>query len=160
MSLEKQKLIDLEKTGLYVFHGSGENLDRLEPKQAYNFVNGISEKDGEPAIFASSVAEYAIFMAIINKKNCPKGSHASVGIFTTNKSVTFKYKASQLALDQIDEQSAGWVYIFNKSDFVENRRGGIEYVRHTSLVPVEKIKVMTRDLPKPIELYEEIKRQR
>src|SRR5262249_22912252 len=47
------ELVELERQGSYVFHGSGKFHKQLEPRQAYTVVQGRSVKDGEPAVFAS-----------------------------------------------------------------------------------------------------------
>lgn len=67
VSEQKKKLLDLEKTGKYVFHGS-EYEGMLEPRQAYNYKKGVKEKDDQPGIYASPMVDYAILMALINKK--------------------------------------------------------------------------------------------
>ncbi len=146
-SPEKQKLFDLEATGNYVFHGSDGEIEEFEPRQAHNFIGGENHPDGDPAVFTSSAAEYAIFMAIINKTNCPQGYRSGSG--TTNGETT--YRATQETLNQLKEDSSGWVYVFNKDEF-DNRKGGVEYTSFTSVKPVERIRVSKKDLPQSIEL--------
>ena len=68
-----QELKKFEKSGEYVFHGSENLVEEFEPMQAYTMKNWKQIPDGKPAVFASPFLDYAIFMAIINKKNCPKG---------------------------------------------------------------------------------------
>ena len=150
-SPEKQKLLDLESTGNYVFHGSDGEIEEFEPRQAHNFIDGENHPDGDPAVFASSVAEYAIFMAIINKTNCSKGHRSSSG--TTNGITT--YKATQDTLDQLKEDSSGWVYVFNKDEFENRKEGGVEYTSFANVRPIEKIKVSKIDLPSDIGIIEE-----
>ncbi len=154
MSPQKQRLIELQETGKYVFHGSGFLLDKLEPRQAFNFIDGKHEKDGDPAIFASPYVEYAIFMAIVNNKNCPDHARSGVSVKTTSFSVSITYKVAQSTFDQLSEKSAGWIYVFNKTDFKRLDRGGVEYASYTPVVPIEKIPVSFSDLPDPIEIYE------
>jgi hypothetical protein len=154
MSPEKQKLIELEKTGLYVFHGSGFLLEKLEPKQALNFVDGKDEKDGNPAVFTASYVEYAIFMAIVNSKNCPDHARSGVSVKTRSFSTSITYSATQSTLDQLSEKSVGWVYVFNKTDFERLDRGGVEYASYVPVVPIEKVCVSFSDLPEPIKIYE------
>ena len=49
---QRDKLLDLEKTEKYLFHGSGNSgIDIMDPRQAFNYVNGVQEKDGEPSVF-------------------------------------------------------------------------------------------------------------
>lgn len=150
-SQEKQRLLDLESTGEYVFHGSDSDTEEFEPRQAHNFIKGENHPDGDPAIFASSVAEYAIFMALINKTNCPKGYRSGSG--TTNGQTT--YRATQETLDQLQEDASGWVYVFDKDQFNKRAGWGIEYTSFTNVKPVEKIRVSKLDLPSNISIIEE-----
>lgn len=148
VSQEKQKLLSLEATGNYVFHGSDSEIEELEPRQAHNFVDGENHPDGAPAVFASSLVEYAILMAIINKNNCPNGYHSSSG---TRNGIT-TYRATKETLDQLSNDSSGWVYVFNKDDFNSRAEKGVEYISFKNVKPIEKIKVKKDDLPKTIEL--------
>lgn len=77
-SQQKEKLLELEKTGNYVFHGSGFKIEEeFEPRQAYNHKlkqDGTYDTipDGQPAVFASHIIDIAIFMAIFNSENLKK----------------------------------------------------------------------------------------
>ena len=159
MSPEKQKLIELTKTGKYLFHGSGDNLETLEPRQAHNIINGEKIPDGEPAIFASPSPGYAILMAIINDKNCPKkypGIRARAGGVGSERNVELyklKFGINKKAVDQLTENSSGWVYVFDKSLFKQRHAG--EYVSYTAVSPIEKIYVKKQDLPEDIEIFED-----
>ena len=53
----REELKMLEKTGKFVFHGSLDSIDILEPRQAYNSnkETGQKEADGVPAVFAYSL---------------------------------------------------------------------------------------------------------
>ncbi len=144
-----KKLHDLEKQGIYVFHGSENLVDEFEPRQAHTVVEGKKIPDGEPAIFASPFSDYAIFMAIINKKNCSKGYFS--GCSFRNGVLTFR--ATKHTLDQLSDTSSGYVYIFNKTDFQE--RNGSEWVSYEKVKPIEKIEVNRTDLKMSIEITEE-----
>ncbi|MDB5194492.1 MAG: hypothetical protein JWN50_506 [Parcubacteria group bacterium] len=155
MTPEKQKLLELEKTGQYVFHGSGSEVEEFEPRQAHNHVNGEQIPDGEPAVFAASVVEYAIFMAIINKKNCPKGYRASSGSFgVKDGAAVMRYRATADTLSQLKDDASGWVYIFDKSLFSLRDEGGVEYISTKNVVPLEKVEVKKTDLPSRIGVLE------
>ena len=156
MSPEKQKLIELAKTGKYLFHGSGDDLEILEPRQAYNIINGEKIPDGEPAVFASRFPDYAILMAIINHKNCPKKNYgiiAKVGSEENEGRYKLKFGANRKALEQLNENSSGLVYVFDKSLFKQRYAG--EYISYNLINPTEKIQVKKRDLPENIEIFEE-----
>jgi hypothetical protein len=153
MSPEKQELSELEKTNLYVFHGSESEIEEFEPRQAFNYVNGENIPDGEPAIFASSVAEYAILMAIVNKTNCPKGSYSSAGTSgDENGPYVMKYRASKGTLAQLKDDASGWVYVFYRNLFTKREKGGVEYMSTEKVIPTLKIKVGKQDLPQDIEI--------
>jgi hypothetical protein len=153
MSPERKQLQILEMSGQYVFHGTGEDITVLEPQQAYKRVAGEREKDGPAAIFASSSADYAIFFAVISKKNCPLGRRASVADSEVKgDGYKLKFKASENTLSQLDDASSGWVYVFDRSQFFIRQEGGIEYANRSPIAPLKKIKVTRKDLPTEIEV--------
>lgn len=148
---QKQKLLELEKLDKYVFHGSGENLEKLEPRQALNYTTEIPEKDGRPAIFASQSVDYAIFMAIINKNNCLKGLRSGANT-SSRKDGTYKitFSATKETLKQLTPESSGWVYVFDRVSFQKIKP--TEFVSYNKVTPLEKIKVSMQDLPNNIKL--------
>lgn len=117
----REKLQSLEASGKYLFHGSEDpNIDSFEPRQAHNYRGGVQEPDGEPAVFASDKADYAILMALVNKKNCPKGYESSAGTVDDEKgNIVLQLKAKKSALEQLNDESFGYVYIFDKDAFVK-----------------------------------------
>jgi hypothetical protein len=156
MSPERRQLIDMEKTGAYVFHGSGEELGMLEPRQAYNYLaeHDTEEPDGEPAVFASSLADYAIFMAIINKKNCPDGLHSSSGMSRFDDgSYRLCLRATQQTLDQLIDTAEGWVHVLERSSFTQRADNDIEFACYVPVVPIRKIRVGKGDMPDYIEVF-------
>jgi hypothetical protein len=155
MNQEKEKLLKLEQTGEYVFHGSGELVRIFGPRQAHNFKNEVQEEDGEPAVFASSAADYAIFMAIIHKKNCPQGYYSSAGQSEKDGISYLRLRATEKTLRQLDDAVYGWVYIFRKDQFTPREEGGIEYVCTHRIAPLKRVRVTKRDLSETIELLEE-----
>ena len=158
MSPEKEKLFKLEKTNRYVFHGSGEKLESLDPRQGYTYVDGKQIKDGSPAVFASSLVDYAIFMAIINKNNCPKGVYTSAGRSGDSKeTASLKFRASRKTVEQLTDEALGYVYVFPISDFTLRDSGGIEYISYFSVKPKEVVWVRKSDLSEQIEIFEEEK---
>lgn len=149
---DKQKLIELGKTDKYVFHGSGKDMESLEPRQAFNYMNGVQEKDGEPAVFASQSTDYAIFMAIINKNNCPKGFRAGASTSSKKDSYKITFSATRETLDQLSSESSGWVYVFDRSLFKQIKP--TEWASYKVVVPIEKIKVSMQDMPSDIKIIE------
>lgn len=143
------KLSELEQKGLYVFHGSGVKLSRLEPRQAYSIINGCNEPDGKPGLHASCFTEYAIFMAIISPDNCPFGIRSSCS-YENGK---LQFSATRATLEQLNENSAGFVYVLIRSDFVQ--RNHTEWVCYESVEPIEIIEVKRIDLKSEISIIEE-----
>jgi len=146
-SAERLELAALEASGEYVFHGSGDDLIALEPRQAIDTKKG---PDGPPAVFASNKADYAIFMAIVNKENCPHGSRSRAGA----RSGVLSFGMTPETAKQLTDEAGGYVYVFDKAQFTPRERGGVEYVSYERVEPVRKIRVGKRDLPDNITLFE------
>lgn len=151
-SPEKERLLNLEKEGKWVFHGSALEIEEFEPRQAFNFIGGKNIPDGEPAVFASSVAEYAIFMAVVNEMNCPEGLHSSAGTVQKDAHVSMQYRMTQHTSAQLKGDASGWVYVFDRSAFTQRDPGGVEFVSPIRIAPADKIKVRRMDLPENIEI--------
>lgn len=164
ISLERQELLRLENEFdadgkcIYVFHGSDADVDQLDPRQAVDVVRG---PDGEPAVFASDKTDFAIFFAIMNKTNCPKGSRTRAGAEVDDEKGTaeLKFGATQETLDQIQDDASGWVYVFKKEDFNQRPDGGVEYTSKKPVEPFKKVKVFKRDLPENVEIIKERKQE-
>ncbi|MEI6490835.1 MAG: hypothetical protein WCO16_03675 [bacterium] len=152
----RELLQQLESGGQYVFHGSeNPNLDSLEPRQGYNYRDGIQEPDGDPAVFASNKADYAILMALVNKHNCPKGYSSSAGTIDNEKGeIVLELKVRKDALEQLTDESSGYIYIFNKSDFLPRTDRRVEYVSKIPVTSVNKVLVKKSDLPPYVEVFE------
>src|SRR3989344_7837128 len=147
-SPEKKKLIELEKSEQYVFHGSGYDLAELEPRQAIDLKKG---KDGPPAVFASTKVDYAIFMAIINRVNVPKGARSNAGATSHDDgSIEMKFKTTKAVLDSLQETAHGYVYVFYRSDFKQRGKGGVEFVSYIPTQWIDVVPVRRGDLPSPI----------
>ncbi|HCI05155.1 TPA: hypothetical protein DEX28_00210 [Patescibacteria group bacterium] len=146
----KDLLLELEKTGQYLFHGSENEIEIFEPHQAYNFINGKKTKDDKPGVHASPFAEVAVFMSLINNKNCPAG-FSNTFYWNGSKVVL---GATKQALDQLNN-AKGYVYVFDKFSF--KQRSSIEYIHHTSIKPLRMIEVGFKDLPENVELIEDFR---
>lgn len=139
-----QEFLELEKVNKYVFHGSESLIDEFEPRQAFTVVGGRKVPDGKPAVFASPFVAYAAFMALINSTNCPKGLR-SVCSYSNG---SFVFKASRATLNQLSDQSKGFVYVFDRNDF--ERRNGSEWISYNKVKPIRFVEVGIQDLPSPI----------
>lgn len=137
----REKLLALEKEGRFVFHGSRENIEILEPRQAYNY----QEKDGAPAVFATPYADVAIYRALINANNINGKSSNSFGI---NKNRLF-FKTSANLLEAA-KHITGNVYVLDKNMFTEFQ--GTECRSNHEIQPMQVIRVYAEDLPSNIEI--------
>lgn len=156
ISFGRERLIELAETKKYVFHGSGELLEELEPRQAYNHPHDSEEDaipDGEPAVFATSKPDIAIFMSIFNYQNAPKGSRSAYD----HDEKGLRFRVTKATMDQI-HNAKGYVYVFDRNDF--SPRGEIpgdptayvEAMAYKNVRPVEVVEVSEKDLPEGIEI--------
>lgn len=143
--LEELKQLELE--GKFVFHGSEDsNINVFEPRQAYTFENGKEVEDDKPAVHASSFVDVAILMALINRKNCPGGFDSGFE-YKDGKAVLH---ISQRGLDQLNDDTRGYVYVFSKEDFTP--RGKLQSISYGEVKPIKVIEVSKDDLPKDIKV--------
>ncbi|MBP9856066.1 MAG: hypothetical protein KBC48_02050 [Candidatus Pacebacteria bacterium] len=167
MSPNKQKILELEKTGEYVFHGStnGE-IEILEPRQSTHIeditnLDDDGEPDGLPAVAATPYAEIAIFRAIVNGANLSMPHTSGFGFKRDHKDQMYFRIRPEEALDQVYDNKKGYVYIFNKTDFEPYLRDGepdesaMEWRCYKPIKPLEIIEVTSADLPpkNEIEIY-------
>ena len=144
----REILKNLESENKYVFHGSEDpHLEFLEPRQAFTIIDGKKVEDDKPAVHASQFCDIAIFMGLINKKNCPEG-FSNTFSHEGGKGLTFS--ASQQALDQLGENTKGYVYVFDKEDFVP--RGVAQLVSYNEVKPLQMVEVGKMDLPENVEI--------
>ncbi|MBS1956933.1 MAG: hypothetical protein JST89_22280 [Cyanobacteria bacterium SZAS-4] len=148
-SRARLELLQLDEQSL--FHGSGLKILELEPRQAYTIIDGVNTPDGEPAIYASQFIDYAIFMALINKENCPT---------STRSSCSYEYDqlvfgATQKTLDQLNENknAIGYVHVLRRSAFT--LRGGSEWFATEMQKPHEIIEVRRADFTEPIDIIDD-----
>jgi hypothetical protein len=147
----REILKNLETENKYVFHGSeNPHLEFLEPRQAFTIVDGKKVEDDKSAVHASQFCDIAIFMGLINEKNCPEGFRNTFS-YEGGKGLTFS--ASQQALDQLSEKTKGYVYVFTKEDFVP--RGRAQLVSYNEVKPLRIVEVSKTDLPENIEIKKE-----
>lgn len=149
----KGYILNLEKTGKYVFHGSPiNNLKFLEPKQAKHVPNLSNSNevllDGNPAVSATPYIDFAIFRAIINKTNIPISFTSGFGF----KNVEKEFHISSQEVLEIAKTKKGFIYVFNKNEFEPYQRDqGInltkmEWRAYKKVKPLEIIEVSYEDL--------------
>ena len=139
----KEEILELEKQGTFVFHGSADKLDFLEPRQAYTWKNDVKTEDGEPAVFASIYSDISIFMALINRENI-KATYRSGYGFENNK---LSFRFSKEVKDRLINLK-GYLYIFNKSDFQQKNQA--EYISNKIVKPIKILEINETFLPKNI----------
>ena len=93
--------------------------------------------------------DYAIFKAIINKVNCPKGFMSSC-TWENNK---FKFTATKETFEQLTKNSKGYVYVFDKLDF--KKRSASEWISYRKVNPVEKVEVCWSNFTQEIDIMED-----
>ena len=146
-SPERMRLRELEAEGKWVFHGSGEQIDVLEPQQAYNYQSvGKQIPDDSPAVFASPYADIAIFMSIFNKSNISRGFRSGYG---ARGDGTLEFRTTRYTIDQINS-AKGYVYVFDKTKFIS--RSSSEVLSYEKVIPNEVVIVNENDLPKKIHI--------
>lgn len=104
----RERLLQLEKTGLYLFHGTEKSsLRELTPSLPHTIKDGIREPHGDrPTISATPSADMAIFYAVV--------THDYREVSYDDQSAT--YRATKKALEYAQE-CTGFVYIVDRSAF-------------------------------------------
>jgi len=140
-----KELEQLEETGKYVFHGSPHSdITHFELRQGNH--NGMP--DGNPAVSATPYVEFAVFRAIINTTNISIPFSSRFGFQDGKREFIV---SSQEVLDQIQNKK-GFVYVFDKKDFVPYSRDGIAYSNnmewrsYKTISPISVIEVTVDDL--------------
>ncbi len=146
----RKKLLALEKQGLYVFHGSPDVIEKLEPRQAFgkNKNTGEMEKDGAPAVFATPFADMAIFRALTNFADMRGESSSSFG---TDEKGEPQFFATNNLLDHA-RGKVGRVYVFPKEKFGEPE--GMQSRSSETVEPLQVIEVTVDDLPEGVKVIE------
>ncbi len=145
----KESLMNLEKEGLYVFHGSTELIQELEPRQAKIWDKDKKEmiEHGEPSVVATPFAEVAIFRVVIsNKIKADDGKHYSA-FGSDGEKPYFEATPSML---KNAKNAVGYVYVFKKEDFT--KLSPMEWRSNKKLKPIRTFEVYFQDLPENITL--------
>ncbi|MFZ2975200.1 MAG: hypothetical protein WA055_01045 [Candidatus Moraniibacteriota bacterium] len=141
----REKLLALEKEGTYVFHGSPNIIEILEPRQAagHNEETDEWEEDGTPAVFASPYADCAIFRALIYGEDLDNemGINGDQLHFIADKELIARAKGK-----------VGKVYVLDKSKFEPNSFRGMDCRSEEKIVPLDVVEVTIKDLPENIEI--------
>jgi len=147
----RKRLLELEKEGKYVFHGSPNLVEILEPRQAYTSddKSGKDIKDGKsPAVFASPYADAAIYRALSRRENVTGDSENAFGMKDDG---TIYFTASQKLIDAA-KSKIGKVYVLDKAGFSEPL--GTDVKTENPVKPILVIDVTVDDLPDYIKIVE------
>ena len=146
----KKRLLELEKEGRYVFHGSPYTIEKLKPRQATNDnkQTGQEENDGEPAIFASPFVDVAIFRSMVNEKIHSGDSSSGMGINDNN---VLSFSTTQELVEEA-KKITGKIYVFKRKDFIEDEARGLDLRCNEEISPIEIIEVNYKDLPENIKI--------
>lgn len=145
----RAELRQLENEDIWVFHGSGVQINVLEPQQAYNYPHNSDKgkiPDDKPAVFATPSADVAIFMAIMNRANAPQDARCGL---TEHSDGSFEFRTTQETMEQINN-AVGYVYVLRKEKFVPRSKG--ELISYKAVSPERVVTVTDKDLPEKIEI--------
>lgn len=151
MRIEKGRktLMALEKKGLYVFHGSTELIEELEPRQAKILDKDKKEmiEHGEPSVVATPFAEIAIFRAVIsNKVKANDGKHYSA-FGSDGEKLYFETTPSVF---KNAKDAVGYVYVFKKDGFT--KLSSMEWRSNKKIKPIRLFEVHFENLPENIKI--------
>ncbi len=136
----RERLLELERSGRYVFHGSARSIETLEPRQGKNFspASRRMEPDGAPAVAATEHADIAIFRALVNQDQFPDyGYYSAFGVADGKPYV----KMSKAVLAGLREK-VGYVHVLPRKMF-QPVRG--EWRAETSVHPDFVVRVTASD---------------
>lgn len=155
-SLNGKELLEaLSRTGEFVFHGSPQKLDKLEPRQQMHFnpKTGKSESDGSPAVCASPDYEIAIFRSLtsshIARQLGVKNYYTEFGL--RDGKPYFRGTAESIALARRPE-AVGYVHVFSKKGFQSHN--DLENRAYHQVEPLYIVEVKSPDLPENIEIIQ------
>ena len=145
----KEKLLALEKEGIYVFHGSPELLEELEPRQPKTYDYNLKQivNDGKLAVAATPFVEIAIFRAIINRKVEVEKGRCWSRFSSDDGKLEFETTPEVI---ELAKKVKGYVYVFKKEDF--ERYNSMEWRSAHKVKPVLIFEVNFEDLPTDIKL--------
>jgi len=146
-------LLDLEKEGKYVFHGSPYgDIISLDLRQAKHIPDLSKPQkfilDGAPAISATPYIDFAIFKSLVNRENIKDGYVGGFGFKEGKKEFRIP---SREVFDSLKDKE-GFVYILDKKDFEPYSRdgnaheGNMEWRAYQEVKPIKVIKVGCEDL--------------
>lgn len=131
----------------YLFHGSPELLEILEPQQSH-------DKSGNENNIAKAVFMYPVFYKCVpyalKKGFIYKEEYGDDSWFETqNRKIDYPYAV--INNRDIDEDAVGYIYVFEKNDDMIKDLNNYQYKCFHSLVPIDIVEVKMKDF---IDLFE------
>lgn len=150
----RELLQRLEEEGAHVFHGSPNgSIGVLQPRQGRtsNPQTGIMENDGPPAVFATPIADVAIFRALFNSVNFSEVYGHYSSSFELDENGQLILSATQNLIDAVRDK-VGYVYVMENGAFYEG--DGLECRTESEIVPSQKVRVTLEDLQSKIRVID------
>jgi hypothetical protein len=147
----REFLLDVEKKDGYLFHGSAERIEWLEPCQPYRCDQntGAMVEDGGPCVSASPFADIAIFRSLINRRTKGGVGWSAFGVRGGKPSL----RTTRQVLDTVrGKKVVGWVHILERDQFYQ--RNEAEWRSLMPVKPISVIRVDCEDLPPYVEVGE------
>lgn len=148
-----ENLLNQIKERGYFFHGSPNDIKKLEARRARDMYHGAKENTLK-AVYATNIPEIALFHAIICPKTERKGLHYAMWEINedSRRKTVIKFKASQFTFNGMGD---GYVYILEKKDFAQGRKNRFQFSREGDCVPSCKIPVRKEDFTHEIEIVKD-----
>lgn len=138
----------LERAGKFVFHGSPNINEKLEPRQQMQAIDREKEilvEDGVPSVCATESSQIATFRAITASLKGQSGYYSAI-YYNPIKFELARAVARDFSLDK------GYVYSLDREKF--NHERGSEWRSQEPVKPTLLIEVTGKDLPENIELVD------
>lgn len=140
MNIEKYLDNDINNPK-YLFHGSPNLYNELEPQQSH--CDSGNEKNIDKAVFMYPLfyksVPYALKGGFIKKEEYGIDSWFE----TSNRTIEYPYAIVNNR--EIDMDAFGYIYVFEKNDDMKKDDDSYQYRCHHSLIPIDIIKVSMKD---------------
>ena len=131
----------------FVFHGSPDVIDELQPRQPLSH----GKPDGEPAVCATTDIDQAIFRALINRRQDEKAGRMDHRSAWTTYQGDTAFLTTKSSYESMQADGTGYVYALNIVGFSPYRS---EMRSPVAIKPDFSVLVSERDLPAGIHIFE------
>ena len=150
MSKVKDRLLELEAEGKFLFHGSPILLEELDLKQPVNYEKRTGKEvlDGNLCVAATQFSKIAVFRALTHQSQFfgQKGCGSSFGLTLEGN---IRLALTKKAWKQL-EGKTGYVYVLDRTEF--SIRSAWEWRSEHKVTPLEVIIVLVEDLAENIKI--------